>query len=121
MSKQKSKNGEGIDKILTALGKMLLVIGAIWGEGIKQARRLPNAILALICGSICLSYALGYRYYHLRFLYWGNMISLEVAKNLVEWGHISNGLTLMGTVGSSVLLICGLGPYCAKARASRAL
>ena len=121
MSKKGQEKGEEIDKILTALGKMLLIIGTIWWEGVKRLRGLSVIALFFSCWFPLFSFVLGYRYYHLRFFYWGDLMSLEMARGLVEWGRIPNGLALMGVVGGLVLFVLGFGAYCTKMRAARAL
>lgn len=120
MSK-KQENGQEIDRILTALGRVMGVVGLICWEGIKRLREMSGHVLLLVCWLPVFAFILGYRYYHLRFFYYGNIISLEMAKNLVEWGCVPNGLTLMGVVAALVLFILGFGPYCTKARIGRAL
>ena len=109
------------DKILTALGKMLLIIWTVWWEGVKRLRGLSALVLFMVGWPPLFSFVLGYRYYHLRFFYRGDLMSLEMARGLVEWGRIPNGLALMGVVGGLVLFVLGFGAYCTKMRAARAL
>ena len=117
----KRENGEEIAKILTALGKVLLVFAGIFKEGIKQLWRLSDVSISCIISLLLLLAVIGYRYYHLRFFYYANMIGPEMAQSLVDGGRIPNALTLIGAMGSLVLFILGIEKYCAKAKASRAL
>ena len=75
-------------------------------------------IFGFLGGSIViLSFLFGFQYYHLWLLYWGEIISSEMAYGLTQWGRFFHGFFLLG-VGVFML---GLIPYCKRVRYIRLL
>ena len=119
MSKKQQETYQELDKFLTALGKVLMILGEIMWQGL---RRFNSALEFAALGAFCLLiFALGYRYHQLHFLHWGDLMGAELAKSIAHWGRVSNGLILAGFMTSLVLLVLGFGRYCARVRAQKAL
>ena len=119
--KHKGENGQEVEKILIAVGKMLMVLLGILREGIRRVVerfswewQLVIALYALSC------FGAGYHYYHLRL--WHKLWpSLDAMRIVAEWGRVANGLATMVAFTGLVLFICGFIPYCRLSKMKMAL